>query len=113
MWRVGPGPAPLILESLNFLMGKKKLSYVARLKFPAYESKPFRAEMTTRQADQIAVILEKNKKVGAIVDFYLGPPDKMEQVHALVLSAGALKAELLDLIQVEKRLSEDLGLQSD
>lgn len=88
-------------------MGKKKLSYVARLKFPAYESKPFRSELTSGQADQISAILEKHKKSGAIVDFYLGPPDKMEQVHALVLSADGLKAELLDLIQMEKRLSED------
>lgn len=88
-------------------MGKKKLPYVARLKFKSYESKPFRAELTQGQADQIAAVLEKNKKAGLIQDFYLGPPDKMEQVHALVLSADGLKAELLDLIQVEKRLSED------
>jgi len=101
------GPRSLTLETLNFPMGKKKLPYVARLKFPAYESKPFRSEMTTGQADQIAAILEKHKKAGAIQDFYLGPPDEMEQVHALVLSADGLKAELLDLIGVEKRLSED------
>lgn len=88
-------------------MGKKKLAYIARLKFPAYESKPFRAEMTTGQADKIASILEKQKKAGAIQDYFLGPPDTMEQVHALVLSADGLKVELLDLIQVEKRLSED------
>lgn len=94
-------------------MGKKKLSYIARLKFPSYESKPFRAELTSGQADQIGAVLEKSKKAGLIQDFYLGPPDQMEQVHALVLSAPALKAELLDLIQVEKRLSEDRGLQSD
>lgn len=88
-------------------MGKKKLAYIAILKFKTYESKPFRAEMTVGQADKVAEILEKQKKAGAIQDYFLGPPDTMEQVHALILSADALKAELLDLIQVEKRLSED------
>jgi hypothetical protein len=93
-------------------MGKKKLAYVVRLKFPSYESRPFRAELTSSQAGQIGTILDKHKKSGSLVDFYLGPPDKIEQVHALVLSADALKAELLDLIGVEKRLSEDRGLPS-
>lgn len=88
-------------------MGKKKLAYIARLKFTSYETTPFRAGMTTGQADKIAEILEKYKKAGVIQDYYLGPPDAMEHVHALVLSADGLKAELLDLIETERRLSSD------
>jgi hypothetical protein len=88
-------------------MGKKKHAYVARLKFPTYETKPFLAELTQGQADRIAEILEKYKKAGALEDYYLGPPDRMEHLHALVLPVDALKVELVDLIEMERRLSSD------
>lgn len=95
------------LKPFDFLMGKKKLPYIALLKFPSYETKPFRAEMTTGQADKIAEVLERYKKVGDIQDYFLGPPNTMEHVHALVLAADSLKAELVDLIETEKRLASD------
>ena len=85
------------------MAGAKKLPYVARLKFPSYETKPFHSTMTIKQADDIAAMLEKYKKEDALVDFYLGPPDKIEQLHALILSAEILKIELRDLIEMEKR----------
>jgi hypothetical protein len=72
----------------------RKLSFVARLKFPTYETKPFIAELTMGQAEEIAKMLEKYKKAGAIQDYYLGKPDRMEQLHALILSGEILKIEL-------------------
>jgi hypothetical protein len=85
------------------MAGAKKLAYIVRLKFPAYEAKPFRSTMTIKQADDIAAMLEKYKKEGVLEDFYLGPPDKIERLHALILSAEILKIELRDLIEMEKR----------
>lgn len=86
------------------MAGARKLPYIARLKFKAYETEPYRATMTVKQADGIAAMLEKYKKEGALVDYYLGPPNKMEQVHAMVFSADGLRVELVDLIEVEKKL---------
>ena len=85
----------------------RKLPFVARVKFPSYETKPFIAQLTMGQADEIARMLEKYKKAGAIQDYYLGKPDKMEQLHALVLSSDVLEVELRDLIEMERRLSSD------
>lgn len=87
------------------MAGAKKLSFVARLKFKAYETKPFIAQLTMKQADQISRMLEKYKKEGAIEDYYLGKPDKMEQLHALILSGEILEIELRDLIELEKKLA--------
>lgn len=87
------------------MAGAKKLPYIARLKFKAYETKPFYSTMTIKQADGIAKMLEKYKGDGALVDYYLGPPKKMEYVHALIMSGDALKIELRDLIEVEKGLA--------
>lgn len=83
----------------------RKLPFVARLKFSTYETKPFIAELTMGQAEGIAKMLEKYKKAGAIQDYYLGKPDRMEQLHALVLSGDILKIELQDLIELERKLS--------
>lgn len=88
-------------------MGKSKLFYVAILKFPLYTTKPFRSQMTEGQAEKIAAMLEGYKKSGKLEDYYLGPPDKLEQVHALILSADSLKAELRDVIEAEGRRSSD------
>jgi hypothetical protein len=87
------------------MAGAKKLPFVARLKFKAYETKPFIAQLTMKQADQIARMLEKYKKEGSVEDYYLGRPDRMEQLHALILSGEGLEIELRDLIEVEKKLA--------
>jgi len=50
-------------------------------------------------------MLEKYKKEGSVEDYYLGRPDRMEQLHALVLSGEGLEIELRDLIEVEKKLA--------
>jgi len=89
------------------MAGAKKLPFVARLKFASYETKPFIAHMTMRQADQIVKVLEKYKKEGAIQDYYLGKPDKIEQLHALILSGDILQIELRDIIELEKKLASD------
>jgi hypothetical protein len=90
------------------MAGAKRLAYIARLKFPTYETKPFHSTMTIKQADDIAAMLEKYKKEGVLEDFYLGPPNKIEQLHALILSAEILKIELRDLIEMEKRRLPDV-----
>lgn len=89
------------------MAGAKKLPFVARLKFPSYETKPFVARLTMKQAEQIAKMLEKYKREGSIQDYYLGRPDRMEQLQALILSGEILQLELRDLIEMEKRLSSD------
>lgn len=84
-----------------------KSYYVAHLAFPSYTTKPFRSELTKKQLDHITEILEKYKKAGTLMDYYIGPPDGPEWTHALVLSADALKSELVDLIEVERKMSSD------
>jgi len=84
-----------------------KSYYVARLIFADYTSQPFRAEMTEKQLEALRVALDKKVGHGPFKGYVLAPPKRAEYVHALIFSADALKAELLDLIETEKRLSEN------
>jgi hypothetical protein len=85
----------------------KKAFYIVRLVFLNYTTKPFRAELTPKQANGIVAMLDKRKREGALKDYHLEPPTEREWVHALVLSSDALKVELADLIETERRLSAD------
>lgn len=84
-------------------MGAKKSFYLVYLDFPGYTTKPFRAELTPSQVDGISAMLERYRGSGAIKGYQLSQPSKPEWVHALVLSAEALKAQLVDLIEMEGR----------
>lgn len=84
----------------------KKEFYIARVAFPSYQSHVYRAELSRSQADGIAAMLEKHLKERTIVGYDLKPPEKAEWVHALILSPQALKAELEDLIKLERRSSD-------
>lgn len=87
-----------------------KQFYIAHLVFPAYVTKPFRAEMTPPQASDIARALDKRKAAGDIVDYYLGPrTEGPEWLHAQILNRKSLKQELLFLIDTEVKLREDQG----
>jgi hypothetical protein len=81
--------------------------FVVYLVFPHYTTAPFRAELTPAQARRIAASLEKRKKAGAILDYYVGPPPQMEWTNAMILSSDALQRELDDLIEMELRLSRN------
>lgn len=85
----------------------KKEFYIARVAFPTYQSHIYRAELTKSQADSIAAMLEKHLKERTIIGYDLRPPEKLEWVHALILSAQALKTELEDLIKLERRSSDE------
>lgn len=81
----------------------KKEFYIARVAFPSYQSHTYRAELSKSQADRIAAMLEKYLKERTILGYDLRPPEKLEWVHALILSPEALKVELEDLIKLERR----------
>lgn len=89
------------------MSGSGKSFYVVHLAFPSYTTKPFRSQLTKKQAENIEGILKKHKSGGSLLDYYIGPPDGPEWTHALVLSADALKSELVDLIEVERKMSSD------
>jgi len=81
--------------------------YVIRLIFRDYTTQPFRAELTEKQVQALRKTLEGKIGLGPFKAYQMGPPTQEEYVHALVLSAPALKAELLDLIETERRLGTD------
>lgn len=85
-----------------------KQFYIAHLVFPAYVTRPFRAEMTPAQASDLARALDRRKTSGDIVDYYLGPrKEGPEWLHAQVLNQQSLKRELIFLIDSEVKSRDD------
>jgi len=81
----------------------RKTLYVAVLVFPGYKTSEVYALLTEEQASSIAEWLNQEKKNGLISDYYLGPPQKQEQLHTQFLGEAALRAYFKDLIDLEHR----------
>jgi GH25 family lysozyme M1 (1,4-beta-N-acetylmuramidase) len=82
--------------------GARKTLYVATLVFPAHKSDEIYASLTEKQAAAIAAWLDKEKAKGPLVDYYLGPPFAARQLHIQFLTEPALRAQLKDLIDLER-----------
>lgn len=82
---------------------RQKALYVAILVFPTYKSDEIYAELTQKQAAGVAAWLDQEKRKGPLVDYYLGPPPRQQQLHAQFLTEAGLRAELKDLIELERR----------
>lgn len=88
-------------------MARRKDRYIAHLVFPeGRATREIYADLTLRQAEILAAWLEKEKRRGAIQDFYLGPPQRMEHIHTMFFNAQGLRNELQSIIEDHERLSE-------
>lgn len=85
----------------------RKGRYIAHLVMPDGTVTPERyADLTEKQAAAIAAWLDKEKARGAIRDYYLGPPKRMEHVLVLFFNAEGLRRELQSIIEDHERLTQ-------
>jgi hypothetical protein len=86
---------------------RRKGRYIAHLVLPNdIVTTELYADLTEKQAGAIAAWLTREKNRGAIKDFYLGPPQRMELVTAMFFNAEGLRAQLQSTIEDFERLRE-------
>ena len=84
----------------------RKDRYVGYLVWGEGDVSPgYYADLTLKQAERIAAWLEKEKARGAVVDYYLGPPQKMEQLTVPFFTAEGLRNQFQSIIEDRERLA--------
>ena len=89
------------------LFGRKG-RYIAHLVLPGgIVTQELYADLTEKQAESIATWLTREKNRGAIKDFYLGPPQRMELLTVMFFNAKGLRSQLQSIIEDHERLTKE------